>query len=233
MDRSHSRKACNRKVMVVLFAVDRGRPHVVFVKHAQSGDWTFVSGGCKADESALDAGAREVAEETKNSILSSMDLSGRLVMTMPFSARHASRMGSSDSMEMAYTIVLINVTVDVEARGGWERVRQFYANFDHRKAGAEYSETDGIALVPLEECLSIRSGRSFGGKLSWRSHAAERPAMSVWSVVEDLISEPAFRSGVRRFVGYEMGEPRAEEAGKGATIESFPTKHGRLWVFRG
>lgn len=56
-----------RKVIVVPFIKNEGgQIQFLIVKDRKSKEWTFVTGGCKANEPDMDAARRELKEETRN-----------------------------------------------------------------------------------------------------------------------------------------------------------------------
>jgi len=53
-----------RKVLIIPYVRDDHRTKIVVVQHAESKDWTFISGTCEPGEGSLTCMTRELREET-------------------------------------------------------------------------------------------------------------------------------------------------------------------------
>lgn len=59
-----------RKILLVPYIrCGRNKSRVVIVQHAESGDWTFISGTCEAGEGPVPCVIRELNEETMGNVI--------------------------------------------------------------------------------------------------------------------------------------------------------------------
>jgi 8-oxo-dGTP pyrophosphatase MutT (NUDIX family) len=109
-----------RKVIVVPFARD-GDDVVKFmvVKDRKNKEWTFVTGGCKAKESDVQAAQRELCEETRGVLDLDFDRSGASSFRFKTTYRDAKELADdrarNEQVVTTYSVFAVDITgIDFE-----------------------------------------------------------------------------------------------------------------------
>lgn len=107
-----------RKVIIVPFVRSDERLSFLTVKDRKSKEWTFITGGCKARETDLEAARRELKEETRN--LFDIDISVsphnffRFKTTFRETKEWIGDKAKNEKVITLYTVYLIDVSAYIQ-----------------------------------------------------------------------------------------------------------------------
>lgn len=146
---SHTRTYFRRKVIVIPFVHEAALMRLLVVKDRRTKEWTFVSGGCKAHESDVDAARRELKEETRG--LLDLDIGSMPSSSFKFRSfyRDPKEMcqdaARGQRIVTCYTVYFANVTGVVDR----EAVQRTFRHIRNMKG--VFNENTDLAFETLDE----------------------------------------------------------------------------------
>lgn len=144
------------KVIVVPYARLQGNNHarVILFKDTSSGDWTFVSGGCKQKEEHFTCASRELIEESKKTLnLANM----QNMFTFSFQSTYRPSDHAADDKKRKIKVITRYVVYVVKMPfTTLDELAQFQRNYKASYVGnkKEFNETNDVAFVTPQELLT-------------------------------------------------------------------------------
>lgn len=148
-----SRFTYRNKVIVVPYARLQGNNHakILLFRDTASGDWTFVTGGCKLKEDHYESARRELLEESRNTLhLSSM----QNMFTFSFHSTYrppAHAATDTKKVITRYTVYVVKMPIDTQAD-----MDKYEKKYRESKVGKKkaFHETNDVAFVTLNDLLT-------------------------------------------------------------------------------
>lgn len=141
------RPIIRKKVIVIPYVYINARAMFMMFRDTQSGDWTFVTGGCKMNETIYESAARELYEESKSTLtISDMEVKSYFTFASKFRPpEHA----KNDARRKQIVTTLYHVYVAKTSVP--DDYRQTYLNMSLQDNGKEFNETNDVAFATLSD----------------------------------------------------------------------------------
>lgn len=138
-----------RNKVIVIPYVYINAPMFMLFKDTQSGDWTFVTGGCKMNETAYESAARELYEESRSTLsISNMDIKSYFTFVSRFRPpEHAKNdIRRREIVTTTYHVYVAKTSVS-------DDYRQIYlqAKNNVKDTRKEFTETNDVVFATLSD----------------------------------------------------------------------------------
>ncbi len=119
----------------------------IVVKDKKSGEYTFIGGGCKLRETSVQCALRELAEETRNSVIMNPSLLRGPTFTFESRARSPKEL-LSDKNQGVYVTMVYSVYV-VSINESFEEIKRLY----YKNKFVNNNETSGIFSMSYQQLV--------------------------------------------------------------------------------